>query len=199
VIFELNEQTAIELARKNQDHDLIAKLNKMRGKSKGPYYCVLYGGSDKKLALILGISPSKGAKLKQQYLSTLGLDKLLEEVGGTWHEMKHGRGSYIAVLGGYIVWCSSKHKIINYKALGSEAVVQKVAVVWVNRQIRDRGLKTKQILSVHDECLFEVPDEELDEARGVISNMYKEAAKILGLTLDWTAVAKVGKSYAAVH
>ena len=146
-----------------------------------------------------GITPEKGATLKQQYLSTLGLDKLLQEVEDTWDYMKHGRGSYITVLGGYIVWCGSKHKIINYKALGSEAVVQKVAVVLLCRKIRDLGLKSKLILNVHDECLFEVPDEELEVAKPLISNMYKEAAKELGLTLDWTSVAKVGDNYAAVH
>jgi hypothetical protein len=199
VIFELNDQEAIDLARKTQDHDLVAKLNKMRGKSKGPYYCVLYGGSDKKLALILGISPDKGARLKQQYLSTLGLDKLLEEIGRTWEYMKHGRGSYIAVLGGYVVWCSSKHKIINYKALGSEAVMQKVAVCLLNRKIQELGFKTKVIINYHDEVLLEAPDEEVEAMRVIGAQMYAEAAKVLGLTLDWTSVAKVGDSYATVH
>ncbi len=199
VIFELNTQEAIDLARKSQDHDMIAAVNKYRGKSKGPYYCVLYGGSDKKLAMILGTTQNRGAVLKQQYLSKLGLDKLLAEIEMTWDEMKHGRGSYISVLGGYVVWCGSKHKIINYKALGSEAVVQKVAVCLVNRKFVELGMKTKQILNVHDECLFEVPEDELELAKKITANMYKEAAKVLGLTLDWTSVAKVGMSYATCH
>jgi DNA polymerase-1 len=199
VLFELNTKDDVEEARRSQDKGLLHTLGKGRKKGKGGSYCTLYGGSDKKLALTIGIEQSKGARLKKQFLAGLGLDILLAEIEATWDEMKHGRGSYIAVLGGYVVWCSSKHKIINYKALGSEAVVQKVAVVLLCRKLRDLGLKTKLILNVHDEVLLEVPDDEVERMRKIGSQMYVEAAKVLGLTLDWTSVAKVGINYAVCH
>lgn len=199
VLFELNSQPDVDLARETQDHDLIKKLSKGRKVGKGGSYCTIYGGSDKKLALTIGIDKSKGARIKDQFLSGLGLDELLKEILETWEDNKHGRGSYIAVLGSYIIWCSSKHKIINYKALGSEAVMQKVAVVLLCRKMRELGLKTKLILNVHDECLFEVPDNEVETMRKLGADFYNEAAKVLGLTLDWTSVAKVGMTYAACH
>jgi hypothetical protein len=199
VLFELNTQEDVQKAVRTQDKQLIKLLSKGRGKGKGGSYCTLYGGSDKKLALTIGIELSKGARLKEQFLSGLGLDVLLREITKTWGSMKHGRGSYIAVLGGYIVWCSSKHKIINYKALGSEAVLQKVAVVLLCRKISELCLKTKLILNVHDEVLLEVPDEEVETMRKLGSQMYVEAAKVLGLRLDWTSVAKVGINYAVCH
>lgn len=199
VLFELNTKEDVQKARQTQDEILIHHLGKGRKTGKGGSYCTLYGGSDKKLALTIGIEQTKGARLKEQFLSGLGLDLLLQEVEASWDDMKHHRGSYIAVLGGYIVWCSSKHKIINYKALGSEAVVQKVAVVLLCRKIRELGFKTKLILNVHDEVLLEVPDEELEVMRSIGAQMYVEAAKVLGLTLDWTSVAKVGANYAVCH
>lgn len=199
VLFELNSQEDIENARRLQDKDLIFKLSLGRGVGKGGSYCTLYGGSDKKLALTIRINQSKGARLKKQFLSGLGLDELLREIEDTWEYMKHGRGSYITVLGGYIVWCSSKHKIINYKALGSEAVVQKVAVVLLCRKLRELNLKTKLILNIHDEVLLEAPDAEVEVVKKLGSQMYVEAAKVLGLTLDWTSVAKVGINYAVCH
>jgi hypothetical protein len=199
VLFELNTKEDVQRARDTQDHDLIFQLSLGRGTGKGGSYCTLYGGSDKKLALTIGIEQKKGARLKKQFLSGLGLDELLEEVESTWDDMKHGRGSYIAVLGGYVVWCSSKHKIINYKALGSEAVVQKVAVVLLCRKIRELGYKTKLILNIHDEVLLEVPDDEVEVMKKIGARMYVEAARVLGLTLDWISVAKVGDSYASCH
>ena len=199
VLFELNDEGDVELARANQDHDLIKLLSKGRKVGKGGSYCTIYGGSDKKLALTIGIDMEKGARIKDKFLAGLGLDKLLEKISETWDEYKFGRGSYIKVLGKYIIWCSSKHKIINYKALGSEAVVQKVAVVLICREMRKRGLKTRLILNVHDEILLEVPDDEIDVMKILGRDLYVEAAKELGLTLDWTSVAKVGESYAACH
>lgn len=161
--------------------------------------CTLYGGSDKKLALTLGIEEELGAELKHNFLSGLGLDLLLEEVGSTWSIQKRGKGSYISVLGGYHVWSNSKHKIINFKALGSEAVVQKVAIINICREIQRLGLNTRLILNVHDECLFEVPEEELEQVKPIIANIYVEAAEELGLTLDWSSTAKVGESYCDCH
>jgi DNA polymerase I-like protein with 3'-5' exonuclease and polymerase domains len=199
ILFELNSKEDVQRAIETQDKDLIFQLSLGRGKGKGGSYCTLYGGSDKKLALTIGIEQEKGARLKEQFLSGLGLSELLKEILATWDDMKYGRGSYIAVLGGYIIWCSSKHKIINYKALGSEAVVQKVAVVLLCRKMSDLGLKTKLILNIHDEVLLEAPDDEVDTMKKLGSQMYVEAAKVLGLKLDWTSVAKVGMSYDACH
>lgn len=200
VLFKLNSEQDIEHCRRTQVHDAVrAAVDAGRKKGKGGSYCTLYGGSDKKLALILGILESLGAELKESFLSGLGLDLLLEEIGSTWKAQKRERGSYISVLGGYHVWANSKHKIINYKALGSEAVVQKVAVIKLCRKFRDMNLKTKLILNVHDEVLLEVPDEEVEVVKPIAARMYVEAALELGLTLDWISTAKVGDSYAACH
>lgn len=209
ILFKLNSQEEVDEARRTQDVGLIKKILKKRGMGKGVSYCVLYGGSGKKVALILGgISAKEGNDLKDSFLAGLGLDDLLQSIESTWNDKvwsgvssKGHRitGSFISVLGGYEVFCSSKHKIINYKALGSEAVVQKVAVNWMSNEIRKRGLKTKLIISMHDECLFEAIDEEVEITKQLASEMYPAAAKQLGLTLNWQSAAKVGDNYADCH
>ena len=199
ILFKLNSSEAVESARLTQDGDAIKVILKGRKKGKGGSYATLYGGSGTKIALVLGLPKHEGEILKQEFLSGLGLDKLLEEIESTWKYMSYGRGSYIPVLGGYYIWCSSKHKIINYKALGSEAVLQKVAIILLNRKFEEIQSNTKQILGMHDETLFEVPDEELLVVKPLIADMYKEAAKYLGLTLDWSSSAMEGKNYYECH
>lgn len=199
VLFKLNAEEEVEEARRTQMKTLIEKLSKGRKKGKGGSYATLYGGSGAKIALTLGLPKHEGEELKNNFLSGLGLDLLLDEIMVKWNDYRWGNGNYIEVLGGYYVWCSSKHKIINYKALGSEAVVQKIAVILINRKFRKLGLNVKQIINMHDEVLFEVPNEELEVARPLIADMYKEAAKELGLTLDWTSAAKEGKNYYECH
>ena len=199
VLFELNIQEDIDLARKNQDKDLIGKLSKGRKKGKGNSYCCLYGGSGKKVAKDLGISNQEGERRKQNFLSGLGLDILLSEIDQTWDEYTWANGSYIKVLGGYNIWCSSKHKIINYKALGSEAVLQKMAIILISRKFEEFNMNSKIILNMHDETLFEVPDNELEKAKPMITDMYKESAKYFNLTLDWSSMAKQGINYYGCH
>lgn len=200
VLFKLNKQEDIERCRTTQDHgELRATIDAGRKKGKGSSFCTLYGGSDKKLSLTLGVEEAFGAELKENFLSELGLDLLLEEVSQTWKLQKRDKGSYISVLGGYNVWSNSKHKIINYRALGSEAVVQKVAVILLCRRLRELNLKSKLILNIHDEVLLEVPEDELEVVKPIAAKMYVQAAKKLGLTLDWSSIAKVGDNYAVCH
>lgn len=199
VLFNLISQEDVDRAVKSQDNKDILVCSAARKIGKGGSYCTLYGGSDKKLALTLGIPVETGAKIKKAFLDGLGLSELLDDVQQSWDKHKRQNGSYISVLGGYHIWSNSKHKIINYKALGSEAVIQKHAVIWICRQIRDKGLKVKLICNVHDELLFDVPDSELEEFKPLASEMYHEAAKGLGLVLDWHSHAMVGQTYADCH
>tara|TARA_R110002074_G_scaffold323443_2_gene493795 strand:+ start:521 stop:2884 length:2364 start_codon:yes stop_codon:yes gene_type:complete len=199
VLFGLNKEEDVLNAKKSQLATAIAAVSKGRKIGKGGSYCTLYGGSAKKLAITIGIPENMGAKIMEDFLSGLGLDKVLKEAEQEWKRQKHEKGAFISVLGGYHVWANSKHKIINYKALGSEAVIQKRAVIWVSRQIRDLGLKTKLVINMHDELLFESPDHEVDQMVEVASKMYQAAAEELGLTLNWSSLAMVGMSYAACH
>jgi len=198
-LFRLNEEQVVKLARETQDPLLFKALSVGRKIGKGCSYCIMYGGSAKKLSLIAGVPLAECEGLKANFLAGLGLDQLLAEVESTWDDKKWGRSSYITVLGDYHICCASKHKIINYKALGSEAVVQKYAVNWVCSEMRRRGLKSKLILNMHDELLFEAPNDELEEMKQLASEMYPEAARQLGLTLDWSSLAMTGKDYSVCH
>ena len=48
---------------------------------------------------------------------------------------------------------------INTPVQGTAADLIKVAMVSIQKQLTKKGLKTKMILQVHDELVFEVPDE----------------------------------------
>lgn len=201
VLFRLNKQEDVDKARETQDHELIGFLAKGRKIGKGGSYCKLYGGGDNKLATTIGIPVALGKEIGDAFIEGLGLDKVLKEAEEVWDSRKRRNGSYISVLGGYHIWSNSKHKIINYKALGSEAVIQKHAVIWINREIIKRGWQDRvlQIINMHDELLFDCPDELLTEFKPLAARMYDEAAKGLGLTLNWMSHALTGQNYAVCH
>jgi DNA polymerase-1 len=67
---------------------------------------------------------------------------------------------------------------INTPIQGSAADIIKLAMLLVVGKIQEAGLKTKMILQVHDELIFEVPKEELAEATVIIRNAMEQAYQL---------------------
>jgi len=51
---------------------------------------------------------------------------------------------------------------------GSAADLMKVAMIRLQRKLDELGLQTRMILQVHDEMVLEVPDEELEQVKGLV-------------------------------
>ncbi|MHB9095676.1 MAG: DNA polymerase, partial [Eubacteriales bacterium] len=67
---------------------------------------------------------------------------------------------------------------INTPIQGSAADIIKLAMVRVDRQLREQALKTKMILQVHDELIFEVPQEEMDRVIPLFVDCMENAVKL---------------------
>ena len=57
---------------------------------------------------------------------------------------------------------------INTPIQGSAADLIKIAMVKVDRALREAGLRTKMVLQIHDELVFDVPREEVDRVREIV-------------------------------
>ncbi len=67
---------------------------------------------------------------------------------------------------------------LNTPIQGSAADLMKKAMIDIWREIKERKLKTKMILQVHDELVFEVPDKERDEVESLVK---KKMEKVFSL------------------
>jgi len=76
----------------------------------------------------------------------------------------------------------SERNAINAPIQGSAADMIKIAMIKVNDWLRTSGLKTKMILQVHDELLFDVPKSELEIVVPKIK-YYMENAMILSVPI----------------
>ena len=57
---------------------------------------------------------------------------------------------------------------VNTPIQGSAADIIKVAMVRAHDALRDAGLKTRVILQIHDELLFEAPEDEVEQATAIV-------------------------------
>jgi DNA polymerase-1 len=85
---------------------------------------------------------------------------------------------------------------INTPIQGTAADLIKVAMVRIWRELRKRGLKTKMILQVHDELVFDVPKEELEEVKELVRTEMENAIHLdvpvkveIGVGRNWLEAA----------
>lgn len=64
---------------------------------------------------------------------------------------------------------------MNSPIQGSGADILKLAMVKVDQLMKEKQLKSKMILQVHDELIFDVYKEELDEMMTIIKSAMEEA------------------------
>jgi DNA polymerase-1 len=86
----------------------------------------------------------------------------------------------------------SERIAVNTPVQGSAADIIKLAMLKVDSTIRERGLRAKMILQVHDELLFDLPAEELGEMRAIVKDCMENAMSLdvplkvdMGEGTDW--------------
>jgi DNA polymerase-1 len=141
----------------------------MRRQAKTINFGVIYGQSAFSLAGQLGI-PRKTAEefiatYKERHSGAMAyLDSCIT------HAREHGfvttllgRRLPIPDIGSqnFNIRSFSERNAINYPIQGSAADIIKQAMVHIDRRLKRDGLKSRMIMQVHDELVFEVPDDEL--------------------------------------
>ncbi len=67
---------------------------------------------------------------------------------------------------------------------GTSADLIKLAMIKLDRELRQRGLNARMLLQVHDELLLEVPDDELDEVRALVCDVMEHIYPDLSVPLE---------------
>jgi DNA polymerase I len=79
----------------------------------------------------------------------------------------------------------AEREAVNMPIQGTAADILKRAMIDLHRELAKRGLRTRMILTVHDELLFEAPREEADTAATVVRERMEQAASLsVPLTVD---------------
>ena len=81
---------------------------------------------------------------------------------------------------------------LNMPIQGTAADLIKLAMVRVDRALREAGLQAKLILQVHDELIVECPPEETEQVRAIVTGQMESVAQ---LSVPLVAEAKVGRTW----
>ena len=165
---------------------------------------IIYGLSPFGLARDLKVSREEAREYIDGYFARYALVK--DYIEATKAEA-HERGYVTTVLGRrrYLPELASADRVtkemaervaVNTPIQGSAADLIKRAMVEIYGEIVERGLEAKMILQVHDELLFEVPDDEADEVENLVVD---KMVGVVELDVPITVDAKWGKSWSDAH
>ena len=105
-----------------------------------------------------------------------------------------GRRRYIPEIrsGSFRVKSSGERMAINMPIQGTAADAIKVAMVRLQRRIDELGLRTMMILQVHDELIFEAPNDEIEQVRELVLEIMPT---VLDLSVPLDVEIKTGASW----
>jgi DNA polymerase I len=148
----------------------------LRRRVKAMSYGLAYGLSAYGLAQQLKISTEEAKDQMDQYFARFGgvRDYLHEVVDQArkdgYTSTVLGRRRYLPELdsSNRQVREAAERAALNAPIQGSAADIIKVAMIQVDKALKDAGLKSRMLLQVHDELLFEVAPGERDELEGLV-------------------------------
>ncbi|MEX5213847.1 MAG: DNA polymerase I [Nitrospiraceae bacterium] len=206
-VFEQGEDihmaTAVEIF--NLPPDRITK--EMRRAAKTVVFGILYGISPYGLSQNLGITQAEAKKYIDAYFDRYAAVKAFLE---RTIDQARERGYTTTILGRRrsIPELASTDPVqrgfgermaVNSPIQGSAADLIKLAMINVHRCLRDQLPRTKMILQVHDELVFETPEEDVERTRHLVRSEMEATGEKLGLSVPLKVDVGVGSNWRAAH
>ena len=90
----------------------------------------------------------------------------------------------------------AERNAVNAPIQGTSADIIKLAMVAVDRRLRAEGLKARMVLQIHDELLLELPAEEIEAVRRLLT---EEMQGVIKLNVPLTVECNYGSNWLEAH
>ena len=210
-----HDETLIEAFCSGADfHKYVASLvyqipvdqvsSDQRSHVKAMSYGLAYGLSTYGLAKQLSITPSAAEVLKNKYFDTFGkvhdyLESLVlkaKELGYT--ETMFGRRRYFPQLSSNNRTAreAAERGALNAPIQGTAADIMKLAMIRVDKGLRNSKMRSRVILQIHDELILEIAHGEKDSVENIVREAMEHAVNLdvplnvsTGVGVDWQLAA----------
>jgi DNA polymerase-1 len=182
------------------DIPLAEVTAEMRGRAKTINFATIYGQGPHALSIQLGIEHAEAKQFIARYFERFqGVRNYLDSMVAFAREHGFvqtifGRRRYIPELRerNFSVRAFGERLAANSPIQGSAADLIKIAMIRIDDSMRAQNLESKMLLQVHDELVFEVRPEELEEIQVVVTQQMEHAAELsvplvvdLGVGKNW--------------
>lgn len=172
----------------------------MRGRAKTINFATIYGQGPHALSRQLGIENTQAKEFIARYFERFqGVRNYLDSMVAFAREHGFvqtifGRRRYIPELRerNFSVRAFGERLAANSPIQGSAADLIKIAMIRIDDAFKTEKLESKMLLQVHDELVFEVRPEELDEVQTLVKQQMEHAAELsvplivdLGVGKNW--------------
>ena len=163
----------------------------MRRIAKIMIFGVLYGLSPFGISQQTGFTPQQGQEFIDAYFSSypkipeyLEYTKLQAKQNG-FVETFLGRRRYIPEINSsnFQIRSSGERMAVNMPIQGTSADIIKISMINIQDTINNLGLRSKMLIQVHDELIFESPTKEVDQICSILYEKMPNAVK-LSVPLD---------------
>mgnify|MGYP004470463741 CR=1 FL=1 len=166
--------------------DISDVTKDMRRIAKAVNFGIIYGISGYGLSENVGIKPKEAKVFIDNYLNTYpGVKEYMENI-----KMEAYNNGYVKTLFGrirtidelkntnYMIRMQGERIALNTPIQGTSADIIKKAMIDIDKEFIKRNLKTKMIIQVHDELIFDVPNEEIEIVKKIVSDLMENACKL---------------------
>jgi len=157
-----------------------------RAQAKAVNFGIIYGVSAHGLSQQTGLSRTEAKKLIEAYFETYPrlkefIQELIEQAREKGYvETIMGRRRYLPDIHSRnaVVRAAAERIAINAPIQGSAADIIKKAMVNIDKRLKETGLHAPMLLQVHDELVFETPQEQVQPAMELIKNEMENAVQL---------------------
>ena len=183
----------------NNDYDIHAKTasdiykcsidevtKEMRRNAKAVNFGIIYGISSYGLSENIGITPKEASKFIDDYLTTYpGIKNYMDTSISEAH-----KNGYVKTLfnryrtlpelenKNYMIRSGAERMALNAPIQGTSADIIKKAMVEIFRRFNEEKLKSKMVIQVHDELVFDVVSDELEKVTSITKEVMENIFKL---------------------
>ena len=210
-----NEENMIDAFVNNQDiHTITASkiyninpenvTREQRGNAKTVNFGIIYGVSAFGLSQQTDLNRSESKVMIDSYFSNYpGLKKYMSDQidfarNNGYVETIMGRRRYLQNINSQnnMLRSGAERNAINAPIQGSAADIIKIAMININSEFKKQSLKSKMLLQVHDELVFDVHNSEKDQIKDIVKTTMESAVKLkVPLKID----LEYGKNWLEAH
>ncbi len=172
--------------------------------AKTANFGIMYGISAFGLSQRLGCGRQEAAKIIDDYFASFPSirryidDTLASARRNGCVETLFGRRRYLPDInsGSAALRSIAERNAVNAPIQGTAADIIKLAMIGVDRQLREGGFRSRMVLQIHDELLLEVPSSEIEAVRSMLTDRMENVVK---LSVPLTVECNYGKNWLDAH